>query len=327
MRQLRLPAFAFLLLVTIGAVGYIVASYAVYDTLAAVPGTCHAADAADTPGHFSVDGMDDETVAQYFMPAPQDMEFRSRDPRIPELVLRGWWLPGTRAAGPAVLLVHGVRSCRRDDNVLLAAGMLHRAGFGVLLMDQRDHGDSDDEDLRFAGGTEEYLDVQGAWDWLVTQGIPEERIGIVGMSFGAATSVIAGGEEPRVRAVWEDSSYADMSEAMRDYLEREGYPAFLEPGAVLMGRLVAGDDLTSRSPLAEIPSYAGRPLAIVHGAADTQSLPRYAEALRAAAETSGVDLREFWMVPGMEHTRAVIDRHEAYAPRLVAFFTEALGAP
>ena len=43
-------------------------------------------------------------------------------------------------------------------------------------------------------------------------------------------TVIAGGEEPRVRAVWEDSSFADMGEAIRDYLTHEGYPTFLEPG-------------------------------------------------------------------------------------------------
>ena len=54
------------------------------------------------------------------------------------------------------------------------------------------------------------------------------------MSFGAATTVIAGGEEPRVQAVWEDSSFADMGEAIRDYLTHEGYPTFL--GARRPGR-------------------------------------------------------------------------------------------
>jgi fermentation-respiration switch protein FrsA (DUF1100 family) len=197
----------------------------------------------------------------------------------------------------------------------------------VLLIDQRDHGDSDDEDLRFAAGTEEYLDVLGAWDWLVARGVPEARIGILGMSFGAATTVIAGGEEPRVHAVWEDSAYADMGEAISDYLAHEGYPTQLEAGGLLMARIVAGDDLTSKSPLAEIPSYAGRRLAIVHGAADTLLSPRYAEELRASAEASGVDLREYWIVPGMDHTRAVVEARAEYEPRLVAFFSDALGTP
>jgi dipeptidyl aminopeptidase/acylaminoacyl peptidase len=307
-------------------VGYVVASYAVYDELSAVTGECHPSDAGDTPQQFSIDGMDEEAVAPYLMPTPEDVTFHSRDGRVPDLTLRAWWIPGDTADAPAVILVHGWKTCRRDDNILLPAGMLHRNGFGVLLMDQRDHGDSDDEDLRFAGGTEEYLDVLGAWDWLVARGVPEERIGILGMSFGAATSVIAGGEEPRVAAVWEDSSFADIGEAARDFLVHQGYPALLEPGAQLMARLVAGDDLTAKSPLAEMPSYAGRPLAIVHGAADDFIPWRFAEDLRAAAVADGVDLREHWIVPKAGHARSVVVEPAAYERRLIAFFTGTLGA-
>jgi fermentation-respiration switch protein FrsA (DUF1100 family) len=329
-RRLRVPwplVFALVLLGSFLLLAYLFASYAVYDTLAAVTGECHPDDAGNTPQQFRAGDLDVSVTAALAMPAPEDVEYTSRDPRIADLTLRAWWIPGRTADGPSVVVVHGLKSCRRDDNVLMAAGMLHRAGFGVLLMDQRDHGDSDDEDLRFAAGTEEYLDVLGAWDWLVGRGVPEARIGILGMSFGAATTVIAGGEEPRVRAVWEDSSFADMDEAIRDYLTHEGYPTILAPGGELAARIVAGDDLTAKSPLLEIPSYAGRPLAIVHGDADTLLSPHYAEELRDAAEASGVDLREFWLVPGMEHTRAVVERWKEYEPRLVDFFTGALGSP
>ena len=159
------------------------------------------------------------------------------------------------------------------------------------------------------------------------QGVPQDRIGIVGMSFGAATTVDAGGEEPRVRAVWEDSSFADMDEAIRDYLARKGYPTFLAPGGELAARIVAGDDLTSRGPLMEIPNYAGRPLAIVHGAADTQLSPHYAEQLRDAAKAAGVDLRVFWLVPGADHTRSVLEHPDEYESRLVDYFTGTLGSP
>jgi dipeptidyl aminopeptidase/acylaminoacyl peptidase len=226
-----------------------------------------------------------------------------------------------------VILVHGRDSCRRDENILLSAGMLHRNGFGVLLVDQRDHGDSDDEDLRFAGGTEEYLDVLGAWDWLTGRGVPEERVGILGMSLGAGTVAIAGGEEPRVHAVWLDSAWSDIEVQMREYLEFSGYPSFLAPGGILVARLTSGDDLASKSPLAEMPAYEGRALAIVHGVDDDTILVSHAEALHAAAEANDVALGEYWLVPGMGHTRAVIDERIAYEPRLVAFFADALGQP
>ena len=320
--------FAVLLLGSFLLLAYIVASYAVYDTLSSVSGLCHPADVDNTPEHFTADGVDEAVTDAYAMPAPTDIVFHSRDPKVPELMLRGWWIPGRTPTGPAVILVHGAGSCRRDPNVLMAAGMLHRHGFGVLLMDLRDHGDSDDEDLRFAAGTEEYLDVLGAWHWLLEQGgVSEERIGIAGMSFGAAASVVAGGEEPRVQAVWEDSSFADMDEAIRDYLVHEGYPTILAPGGELAARVVAGDDLTARGPLLEIPNYAGRPFAIVHGLADTTLSPHYAEQLRDAAGAAGVDLKEFWLVPGSEHTRAVLEHPDEYESRIVDFFTQTLGAP
>ncbi len=67
------------------------------------------------------------TPRPYAMPAPQDVTFHSRDPHIAGLTLRGWWIPGRTATGPSVILVHGLKSCRRDENVLMPAGMLRRA--------------------------------------------------------------------------------------------------------------------------------------------------------------------------------------------------------
>ncbi|HLO35912.1 MAG TPA: alpha/beta fold hydrolase, partial [Candidatus Deferrimicrobium sp.] len=107
-----------------------------------------------------------------------------------------------------VILVHGYNACRRDWTVLLPAGMLHQAGFGVVVPDLRNHGDSDIDDGRWAGGAKEYRDVLGAFDWLRAHGVPGERIGIFGASLGAATATIATGEEPGVAALWADSSYA-----------------------------------------------------------------------------------------------------------------------
>ena len=326
-RWARPLAFGLVALLAITLVGYLVASYAVYDTLAAVPGGCPPEHAAQTPQQFGIDGMDEAAVARYQMPEPQEVELFSRDAAVPALVLRGWWIPGERADGPAVILVHGWRTCRRDDNILLPAGMLHRAGFGVLLMDQREHGESDLEDGRFAGGVEEYLDVLGAWDWLRVQGVPETRIGLAGMSFGAATSVIAGGNEPRVAAVWEDSSFGDIAASARAFLAYKGYPELLEPGALLMARIVAGDDIAATGPLKVMPAYAGRPFAIVHGAADRFIPWRFAEELRDSAEANGVDLREYWIVPEATHAQSVIQDPAGYERRLVAFFAGTLGEP
>ncbi len=66
--------------------------------------------------------------------------------------LAAWWVPADRPDAAAVILVHGKGSCRHDPVILLPAGMLHRNGFAVLMVDIRDMGDSEVVDGRYSGG-------------------------------------------------------------------------------------------------------------------------------------------------------------------------------
>jgi dipeptidyl aminopeptidase/acylaminoacyl peptidase len=204
--------------------------------------------------------------------------------------------------------------------------MLHRHGYAVLLIDLRDHGDSEGDDGRFAGGSEEYLDVLGAWDWVVSQGVPEDRIGLLGMSFGSATSVIAGGEEPRVAAVWADSSPTDMRTALGLFLEDQtGLPDILVPGAILWARIIAGDDLTAKNPIEEVDRYGGRSIAFVHGERDPVLPATMANELHDRAAGAGATSPEPWIVPGAGHTQGVLVAPDEYETRLIRFFDQAIG--
>ena len=312
-----------LVLVTalVAIVTYVAASTVVWDKLTTVRGDCPPAWADNDPTGFTVPARSDFDTAAYAMPQPELVVLPSREPGID---VSSWWIPAADAEAPAIVVVHGHNACKRDHAVLLPAGMLHRNGFSVLLIDLRDHGDSTLEDGRFAGGTDEYLDVLGAWDWLAGRGIPESRIGLVGISLGAATTLIAAGEEPRVAAVWEDSSYADISVAIRAELQRNGYPIFLEWGGVTMARLLSGDDFASRSPLEAIRRMAGRPVFVTHGTADSRLSVDYARDLIAAAEADGAGI-ESWIVEGAEHVEGMLLRPDDYEARLVRFFSQALG--
>ena len=309
-----------ILAITLAAVvllGYGAASAVTWDRLTKVDGECHADWAANDPTTFPDPEHPAVDTAPYAMPKPEDVSFPSRDPAV---TISGWWIPSLEPAAAAVVVVHGHTACKRDHDVLLPAGMLYRRGYSVLLIDLRDHGDSSDEDLRYAGGTEEYRDVLGAWDWLQSaRSIPAERIGLVGISLGAATVLIASGEEPGVAATWVDSSYADIGVAIRAELARNGYPQFLEAGGVAMARLLSGDDLQSRSPLASVSRMAGRQLFITHGVDDDRLSVDYATTLVDAAETAGVDVSS-WIVPAAGHTQAMWLQPDAYEQRLADFF-------
>lgn len=304
-------------LVAVVVAGYGAASAVTWDRLTKVDGQCHPEWADNDPTTFRDADHPEVDTAAYAMPMPEDVSLPSRDPAV---TVSGWWIPSADPAAPAIVVVHGHTACKRDDDVLLPAGMLYRHGFSVLLIDLRDHGDSTDEDLRFAGGTEEYADVLGAWDWLQSaRSIPTERVGLLGISLGAATVLIASGEEPRVAATWADSSYADIGVAIRAELARNGYPQFLETGGIAMARLLSGDDLQSRSPLVAVGRMTGRQLFITHGTDDGRLSVDYANTLIEAAETAGVEVAS-WIVPGAGHTQAMWLQPDAYEQRLGDFF-------
>jgi uncharacterized protein len=313
--------------IAVVAIGYLGTTYVTYGALSAAPRACWPSDQANTPdGYVMPAGVDPAIAAANLLPAPTEVRFASRDASVPGAVLAGWWIPAAAADAPAVILVHGIKSCRREANVLVPAGMLHRHGYSVMLIDLRDHGDSGGDDGRFAAGTEEYQDVLGAWDWVAGQGVAPERIGLFGVSFGAASALVAGGEEPRVAAVWADSAWSDVGRALGYFLEDNGYPSFLVPGAVFWARVVAGDDLLARSPIDEVARYAGRSVAFVHGAADPLLPASMATELHDRAVATGARAADVWTVPGAGHTKGVYVDPAGYEARLITFFGSTIGS-
>lgn len=311
-------------------VAYGGASALVYRKLTKVTGQCPPSWLANSPTSFSllafdggpVDGHEQFDTTPYFMPEPEAVRFPSRDPGME---VSGWYLPAADPAAPTVVVVHGLTACKRDHAVLLPAGMLHREGFAVLLIDLRNHGDSSFKGGRYAGGTEEYRDVLSAWDWLQrAKGAPANRIGLLGISLGAATVLIATGHEPGVAATWADSSYADLRSAIGDELSREGYPGFLAPGGMLAARLLGGDALTSYSPLDGVHDLGGRPVFLTHGDRDGRVSVRYASVLADRIRADGGRV-ETWIVPGAGHTEAMLLHPDEYERRLVGFFRAELG--
>jgi dipeptidyl aminopeptidase/acylaminoacyl peptidase len=142
------------------------------------------------------------------MPDYEDVQFPARGE--PGVTIRAWWIPAAAATAPAIVVVHGEGSCRRDPTILVPAGMLDRDGFDVLMIDMRNNGDSTRTDGHYGFGSVEYRDVEGAWDWLVSRGLPPGKIGLYGQSGGGPVVIVAMGEDPRIAAGWEESSPADI---------------------------------------------------------------------------------------------------------------------
>jgi dipeptidyl aminopeptidase/acylaminoacyl peptidase len=318
------------MVLSLGAVAYGAVTRDGYDQLVAVQPECAGRFSGDTPASFDTEGINAEFTAggfdtgPYAMPAYEEVGFPSRDTREPRVTIRAWWVPAPEPGAPAVILVHGRDSCRRDPVVLLPAGMLARNGFSVLMIDMRDQGDSDIEDGRSGWGSEEYLDILGAWDWLQSaKGLPASRIGLVGESLGASSAIIAMGEEPAIAATWADSGFADLGVLFDERIAREGYPTWLRPGVVAWAWISANDDLLSRRPLDEVGKIAARPLAVVHGLADDELDVHHAKDL-AIAHATFVPGYEPWLVPRAPHLQAAFAEPAEYERRIVEFFRTSL---
>lgn len=258
----------------------------------------------------------DYDAAPYFTDDSEIVRIPSRDEGIE---LNTWWLPADDAGAPAIVVVPGRGGCIRHPEVLAPAAMLRRLGYSTLLVDLRDHGSSTIEDGRYAGGMEEYRDVMGAVDWLIAHGVPAERIGALGTSMGAATVIIAAGEDERIAAVWADSSYADLERRMREDLEQRGLPTFVVPAANVMARLISGDDFTSHRVLDEVVELDGRDLFIAHGALDDATYVSHAHELLAAAQAAGVEA-DMWVDVSAGHVDSVFLSQDEYEARVGAFF-------
>jgi len=261
LRLLIIISGLFLILAGAGAFGISAFAY----TIMTGVNRCGQANDNVTPANFLISG---QAVNPYLMTDYESVQFPSRDGRI---TVSGWYIPAavnstdgpvSTPNKPTVIVVHGLSDCKHSSQVLIPAGMLHLAGFNVLMIDLRNHGDSGRDNGLQGMGTKEYLDGLGAWDWLTTQhSIDPAQIGLFGESLGAVSVIDAGGIETRVAAVWADSPFYSADREIDAVIQHSGLPD-LRVTALLAGRLLSGDNITDSTlqPASLIARYVGRAL-------------------------------------------------------------------
>ena len=238
----------------------------------------------------------------------QEVGFDSTD----GLGLKGWWVPGEYSSR-AVLLVHGLEGNKSDHHLLKTASVYYGAGYGMLMLDLRGHGES--EGKRTTVGYQEVWDVQGALSWLEEeQGIKRGEVVLHGWSMGGAT-VLRSAPGTGVAAVVEESGYADLPLLLRDRLpESSGLPSFFNPGIFLMAKLFLDLDPWAVRPEEDAAKLAeeGVPLLIVHSRDDGVVPFEHAEMLAASYPDA-----EFWEIEGYGHVKAY--SHPEYRQQLLNF--------
>lgn len=194
----------------------------------------------------------------------------------------------------------------------------HKAGFSVMAIDLRGHGESTPAVWSF--GIRERNDVLGAVDWLAEEGYQPGSIGIYGLSLGSAASVGAASEDPRIGALVSDSLFADLNPLIQSqWVAESGLPKFFLYPTLWMVQLRYGFDLTKAVPANEIGAVADRPLLLIHCSTDEEVPISHLDSLKAAAPSA-----ETWVVPNCPHSEAYNAIPEEYTNRVVQFFSTAI---
>ena len=314
---------ALLAVVLLGVVAYFVLGYVVYTRLANVRGSCDM-HLANRPTYFTnITGWEKSDFSPFFMPTYEEVRFSSRQA---DLQISGWYVEAGPHA-PVIIVVDGLGGCKYAQATLVPAGILWRDGFNVLMIDLRNTGDSDSDNGYSSIGNKEYLDVLGAWDWLVQEkNFAPGEIGVLGNSLGAAAVLFAFQHEPRMAAIALNSPFANLSQIIREEMQNNGFPGFLAPAAIWMGRIVSGENLVEHNPVEALLSAGNRPVWVVHSTGDTRIGIHHSYALQAAAQQAGINAI-FWFMDGVAHVRAPGIFPEEFRARLGGFFRAHLHKP
>ncbi len=228
----------------------------------------------------------------------------------------GWFARG-RPGGGAVLLLHGVRSDRRQ--MAGRARFLHDAGYSVLLIDLPAHGESSGARISF--GYREAAGVEAALAYL-RQALPRERIGVIGVSLGAASLVLSHASPPPDAVILE-SMYPTIEEAVADRLKiRLGaHGAALAPLLLWQMPLWAGITPDQLHPIARLPALHA-PVLIAAGTADQHTTVAETQRLFDAAAAP----KALWLVEGAAHVDLYAYDSRAYEARVAAFLQQYLRA-
>ncbi|WP_084451823.1 alpha/beta hydrolase [Roseateles chitosanitabidus] len=231
-----------------------------------------------------------------------------------DIHVSGWWSPGRPGQG-AVLLLHGVRGDRRQ--MLQRALLLHRQGRGALLIDLPSHGESGGAAITF--GLRESEAVVAALEFLDREA-PCERRAVIGVSLGAASTVLAK-DRPPLDAVVLESMYPTIDEAVADRLKLHlgEWAGALSPLLLAQFPLQLGISPQALRPIDRIAKLRA-PLLVIAGARDQHTTVAETRRLYEAA----LEPKALWIVPGAAHVDLLDYAPEDYATRVSAFLADRL---
>jgi pimeloyl-ACP methyl ester carboxylesterase len=221
-----------------------------------------------------------------------------------------------------VFLLHGVRSDR--TRMRPWGHMLADAGFRAVLVDLRGHGRSTGDWLSY--GVVESRDLVEVLDALEARGLRVGPVGVMGLSYGAATALEWAGKDPRISAVVAVAPFSSLRAVVPGYAPLPLPTSFVN-GAIDMAGRRGGFDPDDASP-EQAMARTGASVLLIHGEDDGRIPAWHSRRIFAA----GKDHAELLLVAGAGHRSIAADpivfaRAPAWFSRYLAPDTDGKVAP
>lgn len=252
----------------------------------------------------------------------ENVRFSSREAGIS---LGGWYMSAELETGHSrkktLIFAHGYSQNRQEPHLpaLSLAAQLVKDGYDVLMFDFRNAGESSDALTTI--GLREQQDLLSAIDY-VESSRPGHALGLVGFSMGAATSLLVGGMDDRIKAIVADSPFYSLREYLEENLPKwTGLPRFPFNWFILtLSPILLGANPREVKPYQAV-QQAKKPIFFIHGTGDETVACQNSEKLRALATD---EQSELWLVPKTGHVRSYARYPEEYGQKVIHFFNEVL---
>ncbi|MBI2841464.1 MAG: alpha/beta fold hydrolase [Acidobacteria bacterium] len=232
-------------------------------------------------------------------------------------ILRGWRVTPARPNGDWVELFHGVSDNRAG--MLGHAELLLRSGYGIVMMDARNHGASSGGIATF--GWLERNDTQAISDALFQTAKPH-CLFFLGESMGASIALQSAAVDPRIDGVVAESPFADLREVSYEYAGLHlsswlGRTLFRPAVSVAIGRVEKEGGFLANdvSPIKAVARRAC-PVLLICGSEDRTIPLRHSTVIFNAA----CGPKELWCVPGAGHSAALGAAPAEFERRVTTFF-------
>ncbi len=180
--------------------------------------------------------------------------------------------------GAVVILIHGLYANR--EQLLPEARLLAEHGYGVLIYDNRAHGDSGGSVATW--GLLESGDAGKAVDFMQQRtGLPAGKIGLLGLSIGGTAALRETTTDPRIGALVVEATYSSMGGEIQFMYSK--YGPLSELPARWVAQLLGGLDYSQIEPQNIVCGLRSRPLLLVYGSQDPDVPVTEAERMAAAA--------------------------------------------